>query len=73
MQPKEKPANDTGNAWSGRFSEPVAELVKRYTASVDFDKRLAEFDIARLRWRTRACCMRSACSQPRILPISSAA
>jgi argininosuccinate lyase len=33
------------DAWSGRFSEPVAELVKRYTASVDFDKRLAEFDI----------------------------
>ncbi len=33
------------NSWSGRFSEPVAELVKKYTASVDFDKRLAEFDI----------------------------
>ena len=32
-------------AWSGRFNEPVAALVKRYTASVDFDKRLAEFDI----------------------------
>ncbi len=32
-------------SWSGRFSEPVAELVKKYTASVDFDKRLAEFDI----------------------------
>jgi argininosuccinate lyase len=33
------------NTWSGRFNEPVAELVKRYTASVDFDKRLALFDI----------------------------
>ncbi len=32
-------------AWSGRFDEPVAELVKRYTASVDFDQRLALFDI----------------------------
>jgi argininosuccinate lyase len=32
-------------SWSGRFSEPVAELVKKYTASIDFDKRLAEFDI----------------------------
>ncbi len=31
--------------WSGRFNEPVTELVKRYTASVDFDKRLALFDI----------------------------
>jgi argininosuccinate lyase len=33
------------SAWSGRFSEPVSELVKRYTASVDFDQRLAEADI----------------------------
>jgi len=32
-------------AWSGRFDEPVAELVKRYTASVGFDQRLALFDI----------------------------
>src|SRR5262249_52328834 len=31
--------------WSGRFSEPVAELTKRYTASVQFDQRLAPFDI----------------------------
>jgi argininosuccinate lyase len=31
--------------WSGRFSEPVAELVQRYTASVGFDRRLAEYDI----------------------------
>ena len=33
-------------AWSARFTEPVADLVKRYTASVDFDKRLAMQDIA---------------------------
>ena len=32
-------------AWSGRFAEPVAERVQRYTASVAFDKRLAEHDI----------------------------
>jgi argininosuccinate lyase len=32
-------------AWSARFSEPVSELVKRYTASVDFDQRLAQADI----------------------------
>ncbi len=31
--------------WSGRFSEPVAERVQRYTASVGFDRRLAEVDI----------------------------
>jgi argininosuccinate lyase len=32
-------------AWSARFSEPVSDLVKRYTASVFFDKRLAGADI----------------------------
>ena len=31
--------------WSGRFSEPVSERVKRYTASIPFDWRLAPFDI----------------------------
>ncbi|MFZ5556305.1 MAG: argininosuccinate lyase [Pseudomonadota bacterium] len=31
--------------WSGRFSEPVDELVKRFTASVSFDRRLAAYDI----------------------------
>lgn len=34
-----------GEAWSARFSEPMSDLVKRYTASVFFDKRLALFDI----------------------------
>lgn len=33
------------DSWSGRFAEPVAELVKRYTASVGFDHKLALFDI----------------------------
>jgi argininosuccinate lyase len=32
-------------AWSARFSEPVSDLVKRYTASVFFDYRLAKVDI----------------------------
>ena len=32
-------------AWSARFNEPVSDLVKRYTASVFFDKRLAQVDI----------------------------
>jgi argininosuccinate lyase len=31
--------------WSGRFDEPVSDLVKRFTASVSFDRRLAAFDI----------------------------
>lgn len=33
-------------AWSALFSEPMSELVKRYTASVGFDKRLWRADIA---------------------------
>jgi len=39
-------ATDAGGGWSGRFSEPVTERVKRFTASVDFDQRLAAVDIA---------------------------
>jgi argininosuccinate lyase len=40
---KTTPNNST--TWSGRFDEPVSDLVKRFTASVDFDQRLALFDI----------------------------
>jgi argininosuccinate lyase len=32
-------------AWSALFSEPMSELVKRYTASVEFDQRLWKADI----------------------------
>jgi len=32
-------------AWSALFSEPMSELVKRYTASVSFDQRLWRADI----------------------------
>jgi argininosuccinate lyase len=32
-------------AWSALFSEPVSDLVKRYTSSVFFDKRLWQADI----------------------------
>jgi argininosuccinate lyase len=46
-QPASAPAGLAGasGTWSGRFSEPVDERVKRYTASVFFDHRLALFDI----------------------------
>ncbi len=47
--PDPKPPADAApppGGWSGRFAEPVAERVKRYTASVTFDRRLAEADIA---------------------------
>ena len=37
--------SSSDKTWSERFSEPVSELVKRYTASVFFDQRLARHDI----------------------------
>jgi argininosuccinate lyase len=43
--PAGAPAAPPQGAWSGRFTEPVDDLVKRYTASVGFDQRLAQFDI----------------------------
>ncbi len=47
MQQDDKPAGKArgGKAWSGRFAEPIDELTQRFNASVDFDRRLAEFDI----------------------------
>ena len=45
MSAMEDKDDTSPKTWSGRFSEPVSDLVKRYTASVSFDKRLAEVDI----------------------------
>ncbi|MEO6562500.1 MAG: argininosuccinate lyase [Nitrosospira sp.] len=48
MAPSKKKATSaekSRNTWSGRFDEPVSELVQRYTASVGFDRRLADYDI----------------------------
>ncbi|HYM47960.1 MAG TPA: argininosuccinate lyase [Burkholderiaceae bacterium] len=39
------PLTSKSTAWSGRFDEPVADFVLRYTASVAFDRRLAFADI----------------------------
>ncbi len=39
------PLSAKSSAWSGRFEEPVADFVLRYTASVGFDRRLAFADI----------------------------
>ena len=35
----------SNSLWGGRFSEPVDEFVQRFTASVNFDKRLYHHDI----------------------------
>lgn len=38
-------SNKTNQQWGGRFSEPTDAFVARFTASVDFDKRLYKQDI----------------------------
>ncbi len=40
------PLESKAQAWSALFSEPMSELVQRYTASVGFDRRLWRADIA---------------------------
>ena len=45
-QPSHDPLANKQQAWSALFSEPMSELVQRYTASVSFDKRLWQADIA---------------------------
>jgi argininosuccinate lyase len=40
------PLERKSQAWSALFSEPMGELVQRYTASVGFDRRLWRADIA---------------------------
>ena len=39
------PLDNKSQAWSALFSEPMSELVQRYTASVGFDQRLWRADI----------------------------
>ncbi|MCL4508880.1 MAG: argininosuccinate lyase [Chloroflexi bacterium] len=36
----------THSPWSGRFEKPLDELVQRFNASIGFDQRLAEEDVA---------------------------
>ncbi len=40
-----QPPSPSQYTWAGRFSEPMSDLVKRYTASVSFDKRMWRQDI----------------------------
>jgi argininosuccinate lyase len=39
------PLDNKSQAWSALFTEPMSELVQRYTASIGFDRRLARADI----------------------------
>ena len=44
--PAADPLANKAQAWSALFSEPMSALVQRYTASVGFDQRLWQADIA---------------------------
>src|SRR5512132_3416644 len=60
MMPASDPSPDPDNAaptnaatpvpprgtWSGRFGEPMSARMQRFNASVDFDRRLANADLA---------------------------
>src|SRR5688572_17230046 len=52
-------ATPQAGAWSGRFGEAVAQRVQRYTASVGFDKRLAQVYITGSRAHARMLASRS--------------
>ena len=44
-QPSHNQLDAKAQAWSALFSEPMSDLVKRYTSSVFFDKRMWKADI----------------------------
>ena len=64
MQEDDKAAK----AWSGRFDEPLDRLARRFNASVDFDRRLAEVDIQGSLAHARMLAARSASCLPRTSP-----
>jgi argininosuccinate lyase len=43
--PSHNQLDTKAQAWSALFSEPMSDLVKRYTSSVFFDKRMWQADI----------------------------
>ena len=55
---------DNGNKlWNGRFSEPTDAFVEKFTASVDFDKRLFAYDIQGSRAHARMLASRKIITQ----------
>src|SRR5206468_9836052 len=43
----------SGGTWSGRFAEPMSARMQRFNASIDFEPRLADADIAASRAHAR--------------------
>lgn len=44
-KPSDSKIEDTSKLWGGRFSEATDAFVQRFTASVQFDRRLYQQDI----------------------------
>ena len=60
-QSKKRP--EPAQLWSGRFDQPLDALVKRFTASVAFDHRLAQHDIRGSRAHARMLAARGILSR----------
>ena len=55
--------NNDNKLWNGRFSEPTDAFVEKFTASVDFDKRLFAYDIQGSRAHARMLASRKIITQ----------
>ena len=53
QDPAASPGLPQHGTWSGRFSEPMSERMRRFNASIGFDQRLAGVDIAGSRAHAR--------------------
>lgn len=58
--------------WAGRFDEPMSELVKRYTASIAFDKRLWQQDIRASLAHAKMLCKQKIITQEDLTAIENA-
>jgi len=61
----------SGGTWSGRFSEPMSARMQRFNASIDFDRRLADVDIAASRAHARMLAQTSIISADDLRAIES--
>lgn len=62
---------DTSKLWGGRFSEATDSFVQRFTASVNFDKRMASEDIAGSRAHAQMLCAVGVLSEQELAEIQS--
>jgi argininosuccinate lyase len=62
---------DTSKLWGGRFSEATDSFVQRFTASVNFDQRMASEDIAGSRAHAHMLCAVGVLSEQELAEIQS--